>query len=159
MSWLNDNIQPEVIDYLFNLKITLPERVGVFQRDIQADTDVDYEMLEEQLAHAPQMICFFNLLLAEQTAKVKILERKAKALRGKLGATTLYDAKVNRVEARRADITDIGNSDPAVIRVETEVILESKIQDKLEATVDACVKKFEALRSLAGFKKEDKRSV
>jgi len=159
MNWAKDNIQPEVIDYLYNLRINLPERVGVFQRDIQPDIEIDYEMLEEQLQATPQMICFFNLLLAEQVAKVKMLERKAKAIRGKLIGSTLNDARVNGIETRRMDMQDIANADPVVIQVEAEAIQQGKIQDKLEATADALVKKFEALRSLAGFKKEDKRSA
>jgi hypothetical protein len=155
---VKDNIQPEVIEYLFNLKITLPDRVGVFQRDIQADTDIDYEMLEEQLAHTPQMLCFFNMLLAEQVSKVKMLERKAKTIRGKIISATLSDAKVSGVEIRRMDMQDITNADPAVIQIDAEAIQQGKIQDKLEAVVDAIREKGNALRSLAGFKREEKRS-
>ena len=149
MSWITDNIQPEIVEYLFNLKITLPNRIGVFQRDIVPDIEVDFELLEEQLQQTPQMICFFNMLLAEQTSKVKQIERRAKAMRGKVAKTILAQDK----DIRRTDISDIVNADESIIRIDWQAIKEQEIQDKLEATVDALTKKFEALRSLSGFKK------
>ena len=158
MSWVKDNItQPEIVEYLFNIRVNLPDRMGVFQHDIGPDIEINYDMLEEQLRDTPQIFCFFSMLVAEQTEKVKLLERKSKTIRGKIISKALTEAQALKTELRRLDLQDITNADPVVIQIDAEVIHENRILEKLQATVETLIKKMDSLRSLSGFKREEKR--
>lgn len=158
MSWIKKNINLDVADYLFNICVSsLPERIGSYQRDVRPDVATDYEMLEEQLAETPEMLVFWDMLLAEQVAKVAALERKNKAIRGEVTQRLIDVARDNKYDIRRSDIQDIVEADQDVILVEAEIILQSKIENKLRAVVNALRLKADSLRSLAGFKREEKR--
>lgn len=160
MSWIAKNVQLDVADYLFNIRVNaLPERIGVYQRDVRPDVAIDYDMLEEQLAETPEMLVFWDLLLAEQTTKVAVLERRAKLLRGEVTQRILQDARDGEYGVRRSDVEDIIESDEQVVNVEAEIILNTLVENKLKAVVSALRSKSENLRSLAGFKREEKRQA
>ena len=157
MSWVKANVAVEVADYLFNIKIKLPDRVGPYARDIRPDIIIDFEMLEEQLAETPEMIAFWDLLLAEQKAKVATLERGNRYLRGVITQELLGSAGDR--ELRRSDLKDVIEADPRVADIEARLILEMRNEDKLRAVINALQKKSEHLRSLAGFKRVERNET
>jgi hypothetical protein len=158
-SWLNNNIAPEVAGYLFNIKITsLPERIGVFQRDSSVDLEIDYDLLEQQLEETPQIIAFYDLLLAEQKAVVASLERQEEILRGTIAEAILKNARDGNYEVRRSDLENLVDADDELIALAAKAIFATKIENKLRAVVNGLNAKVDNLRSLAGFKKQEKQN-
>jgi hypothetical protein len=159
MGWVDENVPKEVADYLFNIKLNLPERVGVFQRDVRKDLETDFDMLEEQLAETPAMMNFYDQLVAEQKAVVATLERKAEVMKGKIVERIVTDANDRGVKIRREDVKDIIESDDEYIMVKAKIILETLVEDKIRAVARNLGAKNDNLRSLAGFKREEKRQA
>jgi hypothetical protein len=156
MSWIKRNIEPGVADYLFNIRINLPNRT-LFQRNVRPDLVIDFEDLERQLQELPEMLCFFDSLLAEQRAKVATLEAKKEAIKGDLTDEILDRSKREGVKFSVQAIKDITQADDRMMQTQAEIIKETKIEHRLRAVVSALQRKSEHLRSLAGFKREEKR--
>lgn len=159
MSWIKRNVPSDVADYLFNIKITLPNRIGLVQNDIRPDLIIDFDLLEQQLAETPEMLAYWDMLLAEQVSKVVYLERRNKIIRGEALRRMLEDAKSSGIEIRRADATDLIETDEEVIRVEYSIVVETRNLDRVKAVVEAIKTKSRHLQSLAGFKREEQRGI
>ena len=160
MSWIKDNINKEVADYLFNIRLDcLPERIGVYQRDVRPDLSINWEMMEEELENTPQMLAFWDQLLAEQKSKVALLKCKKEITRGFVRRTMLEEARDNKIVLRTEDLKDILNADKDMVKLDKEIIVETRKEDKVRSVVFAIRMKSEHLRSLAGFKKEEKRQI
>lgn len=158
-SWVQKNVAPEIAGYLFNIKITsLPQRIGVFQRDSTTDLEIDYDQLEGQLEETPQIIAFYDLLLAEQKAVVATLEREEEVLRGVIAEAILKDARDNNYEVRRSDLENLIEADDTLIRLAAKNILAVRNENRLKAIVNALNAKVDNLRSLAGFKRQEKQN-
>ena len=157
MSWIEKNVDPDIANYLFTLRMKLLNE-QVFQKNVVPDLDVDFEMLEEQLQDTPQMIAFWNQILAEQSCLVEILDRRIKTKRGQIWEKVIGDAQARSVDIRSTDIKEIINTDQSIQSLEVELIKEHRKEAKVKAVVDGLIKKFDALRSLSGFKREEKRS-
>jgi hypothetical protein len=156
-SWIGRNVESQIGDFLLIIKMDLPKQ-GLYQRDVRQDIITDYEMLEEQLAETPEMIVFYDMLLAEQKVKAAVLDRRIEYLRGDIVNRINQDAKDHNYKVRREDITDIVESDEELNRTHLQRILETLKEDKLRAVVWALRAKNDNLRSLAGFKREERRN-
>lgn len=157
--WIDENIEPDIANYLFNIRVTLPlKNESTFQRNVIPDLKIDFDMLEEQLTQTPEMIAFWNMILAEQKARVEAIERRIKTVRGQVWESIIKDSRDRDVDIRSTDIKEIINTDQSIMNLEIESIRERKKEDKIKAVADALVKKFDALRSLSGFKREERRS-
>lgn len=160
MSWIKKNVSADLADYLFNIKLTLPDRIGLVQRDVRADLVIDFDLLEDQLAENPEMLAFFDLLLAEQVAKVASLKVKVLRQRGKTLEAILDASRMAHGQAmRRADCEDLVEADDAVVELEAEIILEQLKLDRVKSVVGSIKMKSEHLRSLAGFKKQERQET
>jgi hypothetical protein len=160
MSWIKNNIQEDVANYLFNIKInSLPTRIGLFQRDVRQDIDISFDDLEKQLEETPEMIAFYDQLLAEQRMKLNVLLRRKDILRGRITKQMLEEARNTDVKVRSTDLKDMINADPTLIDLDKDIIVESRIEEKVRSVVRVLQIKSEHLRSLAGFKKEERRSL
>lgn len=159
MDWISSNIDPEIVEYLFHIKVRLPDKIGIYQRDVVPDLVVDFDRLEEQLQETPQMIAFWNMLLAEQKTIVVTLERKIKTIRGQIVENMLEKSHMEKVDIRSNDLKEIINKDKQLLEIEARLILNQKIEDRVETVVDALCKKLDSLRSLAGFKKIESRNA
>lgn len=158
-SWVTNNIAPEIAGYLFEIKITsLPARIGVFKRDSAPDLEIDFDLLEQQLEEAPQVVVFYDMLLAEQKAVVATLEREEEVLRGTIAEAILKKARDNNYDVRRADLEDLLEADDQLILLASKKILATKTENKLKAVVNGLNAKIDNLRSLAGFKKQEKQN-
>jgi hypothetical protein len=155
-TWIKDNIDSKIADYLFNVRVQLPHNVGVFQRDVRPDLSLDFEHLEEQMEEAPEMLAFWNVILAEQKAVVSTLKRTIIILRGRVTERILDDKAAQKVKLRRTDVEDLIETDDRIIDQEARLILEQKHYDRIEAVVESLKSRCEMLRSLAGFKKQER---
>lgn len=160
MSWINENVNKDVADYLFTIKLVcLPKRIGVFQRDVRPDLTISFEELEEQLEQTAEMLAFWDQLLAEQKAQVYKLQCKKNVLKGWIRRRMLAEARDQGTTIRSEDLKDIINADKDLVELEKELVTETRKEDKVKAVVQALRMKSEHLRSLAGFKKEEKKQV
>jgi hypothetical protein len=157
MSWLKDNVDPKLVEYLFRIRITDIPNIGVYQHNVADDLALDFEQLELQLEQVPEQIAFWNMLHAEQKSKVEILDRRIKTIRGQVTERLLKEARDSKIELRSNDLKEILNCDKGVLELDAQLLAQKKVLDKLDVVVDGFIRKFDALRSLAGFKKEDKR--
>lgn len=155
MSWIKKNVDQDVSDYLFNIRINLPKRVGVFQRDVRPDVIVDFDLLEQQLAETPEMIVFWDQLLAEQKSVVARIKRQMEIVRGYVTSSILEKARENNTTVRRDDIKDLIGRDPKMIELVKTLIKEELAEHKIKAVVNCLQTKADNLRSLAGFKKQE----
>jgi len=160
MSWIEQNVDPKIIAYLFNIKINdLPNDLGSYQKNIAPDLVVNYEMIEEQLAETPEMMAFWNMLLAEQKIKVEVIERQIRAQRGKITEKLLEQSRQEKVEIRSTELKELINSDGTIQQWETKLLRERKAEERLKVVSESLKYKFDSLRSLSGFKKEEKKQA
>jgi hypothetical protein len=160
MSWIEQNVDPRINAYLFNIKINdLPNDLGSYQKNIAPDLVVNYEMIEEQLAETPEMMAFWNMLLAEQKIKVEVIERQIRAQRGKITEKLLEQSRQEKVEIRSTESKELINSDGTIQQWETKLLRERKAEERLKVVSESLKYKFDSLRSLSGFKKEEKKQA
>lgn len=156
MSWITDSIENSVADYLFNIKIELPNRT-LFQRDVRPDVAIDFDDLEKQLVELPEQLVFFDMILAEQRAKVATIEARKEATRGDLTAEIQEKARLNGIKLSVQTMKEIAQADDRMIEIESKIINETRKEHKIRALVNALQRKSEHLRSLAGFKREENK--
>lgn len=160
MGWIDSNINKDIADYLFNIKLTcMPQRIGMFQRDLRPDVQINFDNLEEELEQTPEMFAFWSQLLAEQKAKVAKLTRQKEITRGYVRSRMLEEARQRGTSLRAEDLKEIINSDKALVELDKEIIIERRKEDKVKSVVDALRLKSEHLRSLSGFKREEKKNA
>ena len=158
MSWVKKNITVEVADYLFNIKVSsLPDRIGVFQKDVKDDLAIDYDTLEDQMMEMPEVIAFWDMILASQKAKVASIETSMESLKGQIVRRLVEQGRQEKVDIRRSDLDDMVNADEEMMAKKASFIMESRNEDKLKAVVNGLRIKADMLRSLAGFKREEKK--
>ena len=153
-NWIEKNIEPDIANHLFNMRLTLVNK-QVYQRNVVPDLSVDFEMLEQQLEETPQMIAFWNQVLADQTCIVEAMDRSIKTKRGQIWEKTISEAQSRSLDVRTTDIKEIVNADKSISALELELIREHRKEAKIKAVVDGLIKKFDALRSLSGFKRAE----
>lgn len=156
MSWVSKNVTEEIAGYVFNIKLDLDKRT-LFQRDVRPDLVIEFDSLEQQLAELPEMLCFFDQLLAEQRAKVATIEAGMEVAKATIIEGLLDSSKQHNIKLSVQTMNNIVYSDERMIVKQAELIRESKRENKLRAVVYALQRKSEHLRSLAGFKREEIR--
>lgn len=156
MSWINDNIDEPISEYLLKLSVSLPNKTTV-ERNFIADVSIDYTNLEEQLADIPSIYAFWSMILAECKKQSAVLDRYIARKKASL-MRDLYDAgKAQDKRIRKEDIEDLVESDDELNELEVKRIASERQVSKLFAIVRALEMKAECMRSLAGFKKQEQR--
>lgn len=159
MSWIKDNIDKDISNILCEIELIVikdGKKVKLKTRDFRPDLDVDYDNLEAQLEEIPSQHAFWSLLLAEQESELSILERKNKFKRAQITEQILDEAKKNNVKLPRWEMDELLEAHSDVGIVEMKLILAKRNKLKLKAVVDSLKMKSESLRSLAGFKRQEK---
>ena len=159
MNWIRENIDPKIVEYLFLIKIDNIPNYGGYQRDTAEDLSIDFELLEQQLQDTPQMIAFWNALFAEQKIKVEVIERQIKILRGKIVKKILDDSRISGVEMRSTELREVINADEELIKLDATLLKARRSEERLKNVVESLIRKFDALRSLSGFKKSEQRTA
>lgn len=154
--WISKNVSPQIAEYLFNIKISLPGRHGLFQKDVRADLAIDFDDLEKQLENTPQMLAFFDLLLSEQKYKVATLKRKLTMKRASITQHINQTSRMSGNDLRRTDLVELVEVDGEIKNLENQVIIEEYVESRLIVVVKSIINRSEILRSLAGFKKQER---
>jgi hypothetical protein len=160
VGWIEQNVNQDIIDYLFNIKIhNLPNNLGSYQKNVAPDLKISFDMLEEQLEETPEMVAFWNMLLAEQRFIVSAIEKQIRATRGSITEKLIERAKQENIEFRSTEIRELINSDTSLQQWENKLITAQKAEERLKVVCEALKMKFDALRSLSGFKKVEKNQA
>jgi hypothetical protein len=159
MSWLEDNIDPKLVEYLFEIKIDNLKNIGSYQRNFAKDAVVDFDLLEDQLQETPEMIAFWDMLLAEIKIRVEAISHAIRVQRGKITSRIINEAQAKQLDVKSTELKELINADPAMIQLELKLISAKKSEEKLKVVVEAATRKFDALRSLSGFKKVEKNQA
>lgn len=158
-SWITEHIPPELANStLFRFDVRLPDgsAIGI---DLLQDIDVDYELLEQQLEDTPSQYVWYAAVLAELKAQVQILERKCKARRGSLTESAVNVARDAGIRSPAADVVKVMiESDVMLNKMEAQLANAQKHVNKIHHMVEALRMKSEHLRSLAGFKRQERET-
>jgi len=156
MSWIDDNVDPEITNHLFCLRL----RVGakIYTRNVTPELSIDFELLEEQLANTPQMIAFYNQILADQAYLVETLEGQLRSKEGQVWESISSELRSKGLDVRSTDLKKLTGADPMLRDMESRYLREKHKETKLKAVVQDLIRKFDALRSLSGFKREERRT-
>lgn len=162
-NWFKDNIPTKISDIVCRISLQLSGE-NVMVDDFLAQLDINYENLEEELEISPSIYAYWVFVLAEAEAQLNIIERNIKYKRG-----LLYSAIVSEYDKKVADIKgadrvpqwqakELVESDEDLNKEEMRLILARRNYIKIRAVVDSIKMKAEHLRSLAGFKRQEKYS-
>ncbi len=152
--WFAKNVEEDIAKAVVRLSIKLPNRTNI-DRDFRPDVEINYDQLETQLEEVPSIFSFWSSVLAEQRAVSTAMERKVKLRRAVLTNSLIEDAKANNIKIAQWQVETLMESDKDLGDFETASIIANRNLSKLFAIVDAIRMKSEALRSLAGFKREE----
>jgi hypothetical protein len=158
MSWVSRHISPEIAEYIFNIRINLANR-SLFQRDVRSDLTIDFDGLENQLAELPEMLCFFDQLLAEQRATVSVLEAEQEVTKATIINEIVERSRQQGIKTSVQVMNNIINGDDRMTLLLARIIKEEKTENKIRAVVNALQRKSDHLRSLAGFKREERKQA
>jgi hypothetical protein len=158
MGWVAKHISSEIAEYVFNIRITLTNR-SLFQRDVRPDLTIDFDGLENQLAELPEMLCFFDQLLAEQRATVSTLEAEQEVTKATIIDEIIDRSRQQGIKTSVQVMNNIINADDRMTLLQAKIIKEEKAENKIRAVVNALQRKSDHLRSLAGFKREEKKQA
>lgn len=146
----------EVASALFQLNFTLPNGQKV-TGSFEADTKIDYDSLEEQLAETPAKYAFWSALLGEQKYAVSVLEKQVARRRSKLCEGFQASAQDEGIKLAKHVIDEMVQADTIMFELEARLLQANRTLSKLWVIENALKMKSEHLRSLAGFKREEKR--
>lgn len=150
------HIPPDILDStIFRFQINLPDGRTI-QVDLTKDIDIDYDNLEDQMSDLPAMFTFWSCIYSELKYVVITTERRIRARRGVLYDEATTQARIHSVKLTETQIKVIADADETLNSLEAELAMFQKHTGKLYFMVEALKMKSELVRSLAGFKRQDK---
>lgn len=154
-NWLDENVSKEISDYVYNIKIKVGNRSPLIT-NIKKLLEINYEEIETDLEHLPSILYFFESLLSDQKIVVSTLEYKYESSKSQFFSKMIEKAETDNIKLSVTMIKELVCSDENVLKTAVERIIEQQKLERLRAIVNCLVKKSEHLRSLAGFKREEK---
>ncbi len=167
--WVDDNLPVELAtSTLFRFSVLLqamepnPTDATKTQRkrievDILPDLDLDYEIIDKQMAELPAQYAFWSAVYSEVRLGAAIAERKLKARRAEIA--NLINAEYRR-EIQKAPAAELVKllveSDPRLNEAEMSFQHAQMQTGKLYHMLEALKMKAELARSLLGLKKQDR---
>jgi len=167
--WFNKNIPPEVADVICKIKLSVNDGEDKKQltfSEVISSLNIDYESLEKQLEEMPGMFAYWCFISAEAEAQVALLERTVKYKRGLLQEAIIDKFNEKSDSIKNSDrtppqwqIKEMIEADKDINEAEIRYIIAKKNQSKIKAIVEGYRMKSEHLRSLAGFKRQERRET
>lgn len=155
---LREQYDGEVVDYLVKIKIELPNGRTI-EADFSEDMDIDYDLLENQLCDHPAKFAFWSAVLSEQKYVTSKLERMIAIRRAAICQKNLDTARDAGGKLTKYELDEMVECDKEFIRLNLQLLTEGRKLGKLYGIVDALRMKGEAMRSLAGFKRQELRDT
>ena len=156
--WVKNNFEDLLADTVFKLRVQLPNG-KVVNKDFSIDVEIDYDMLEEQLAETPVIYAFLSSVLSEQKCACAKLESMIARRRAKVVQHANETAKTEGLKLHKYILDDLVIADDQVLELQGKLMLAQRSLGKLYGFVDAIRMKSEHLRSLAGFKRQEMRDA
>lgn len=172
MSESINGIPEDVLNLLCRISLTVTGNDGqpktLAYTDFMSELEIDYDLLEELLEKAPSQYAMWCFLLAEAECEMSFIERKIKRLRGLFAEAIIkdYNEKAKQISDRTGSsvdklpqwqIKELMESDDDINKEEVRYIIAKRNYIKIKGIVDSLRMKSEHLRSLAGFKRQERR--
>ena len=154
---VSEHLPPELADStLFKFKVTLPNGIST-EVSMFPDIDVDYDILEQQLQDIPAQYTYWAALYSEMKSMVAIAERKVKSRKGECIEEVLESFRKEELKPPSVEqVKSIAEKDKELQKLDVKLALIQKHVGKMWHMVEALKLKSEVLRSLAGFKRQEK---
>ena len=148
--WISEHLPSELADStLFRFKVTLPNGLST-EVSMLPDIDVDYDILEQQLQDIPAQYTYWAALYSEMKSMVAVAERKVKARKGECIEEVLESFKKEGLKPPSVELVkSIAEKDKELQKLDVKLAL-------MWHMVEALKLKAEVLRSLAGFKRQER---
>lgn len=156
--WVKNNFDDDLAQSVFKLKVELPNG-KVITKNFSVDVEIDYDMLEEQLAETPAVYAFLSSVLSEQKHTCAKLERLIARRRAVIAQNANETAKTAGIKLHKYVLDEIVEADDKILELQGQLMLAQRTLGKLYGFVDAIRMKSEHLRSLAGFKRQEMRDA
>lgn len=156
-SWFDERLPAELVESaLFRFKVVLVDGREIII-DVTKDVDINYEQLEEQLRETPSQYAYWGMVYSEVRRMVAFLENRIKARRGRLAKQLLEQAQAAGLRLTDKQVSLVIDDDPALKQLEEGLEITQRDCGKLWYMVKAVEMKSEHLRSLAGFKRQERQ--
>jgi hypothetical protein len=154
--WFSKNVPEDLATRIIKIRVNLGKEI--VEKDFRPDLHIDYETLEQDLEAIPQIFAYWAMVYSESKAEVAKLDRMVKRRRAMVMETILQEAKKNEMPKVSKDIfKELIEKDEKLTAIELKLLLANRNMGKLWNIVEAMKIKAEALRSLAGFKRQEQR--
>jgi hypothetical protein len=154
--WFTKNVPEDLANRIIKIRVNLGKEI--VEKDFRPDLHIDYETLEQDLEAIPQIFAYWAMVYSEAKAEVAKLDRIIKRRRAVVMETILQEAKKNEMPKVSKDVMkELIEKDDKILEIESKLILANRNMGKLWNIVEAMKIKAEALRSLAGFKRQEQR--
>ena len=155
-SWISEHVPDDIASALFHFNVKLPNgrKVPV---DMRTTIDFDFETLEEDLTRTPHQYIFWATVYSEAKSMVAVIERAMKVRRGHITEAVLESARKDGVKLTEKAMLGVIEKDEKLVKLDQALIKAQKVAGKLWHMTQALQMKFEAIRSLAGFKRQEQQ--
>lgn len=152
--WVFPEVPSDIAAKLYRFKVDLggESKANI---DMSSNLNVDYDTLQEDMAQLPGEYAFVSSVFSEAKAMVAVIERAIKIKRGQLAEKIIDMAREQKVKLSEKVVLAIIEKDEQLGRLENKLIIAQKHAGKLYHLLKLKDMKFEIMRSLAGFKKQD----
>ncbi len=171
-TWIQENLPPELaVSTLFKFKVKLLATTGIdpitnkplrqtIEVDILPDLDLDYDIIDEQMASLPAQYAFWSAVYSEVRLGVAIAERKLKARKSEVSRLILDEYQKEKLKPPAADtLKTFVESDKRLDESEINFQHAQMQAGKLYHMLEALKMKAELARSLLGLKKQDRENT
>ena len=164
-TWITEYIPSDLVTstlFIFRVKLQTQDIVDDARVNKQITVnvlnglDIDYEHLETQMVEMPAMYCFWAAIYSELKTGVAIAERKLKARKGSVTKKILDEFHERQVKPTGEQIKTIIEADPETVRYDMALQTAQQNCGKIYHMLEALKMKTDMLRSLAGFKKQER---
>jgi predicted aspartyl protease len=168
-AWIGENLPPELVtSTLFRFRVRLqaadgidPETQKPKRRIIEVDTlpdlDIDYEILEEQMADLPAQYAFWSAVYSEVRLGVAVAERKLKARKAQVTKLVSDEFRKETGKTPAAEVLRVViEADERLNEAEMNFQHAQMQSGKLYHMLEALKMKAELSRSLLGVKKQER---
>lgn len=164
--WITENLPAELADstlFRFIVQLQVVESRDEdgkqihkkLEVDMLPDLDINYDILELQMASIPAQYAFWAAVYSELKMGVAIAERKLKARKGKVIERITTECNLSKVRLTADQIKSIAEADSSLIEAELKYERAQMVCGKTYHMIEAIKLKAELARSLAGFKKKE----
>ena len=147
----------EVVDIIARVRIKLGGKVREF--DFTPDVDIDYNILEDQLAEQPAKFAYWSMLLSEQKLVVSRINHLIRVRKAAVIKLNINAARTASIKIPKYELDESVELDEKFIDLYKRLIREELTLSKLYGVVEAMKMKSDNLRSLAGFKRQEMRDA